>query len=178
MANGMGFGADDAQDGSYGGDFGGGDQQSDWSSIVDAMRGLFGTRQSNMGTIPRHSNAHGFVGGGNVPYGIPRHSNAHGFVGGGNVPQGPYSSPFQSGWGNVDAMTSAYGPGSPVDPMSGGMGNRRGAGWSQGLGQSAFNPNYSGQGSNPMGYGVTAKPGFFGNPSLDFYEGIEYGGGR
>jgi len=46
---------------------------------------------------------------------------------------GPYSSPFQSGWGNIDAMTNAYGPGSPVDPMSGGMGNRPGAGWSPGI---------------------------------------------
>ena len=90
---------------------------------------------------------------------------------------GPYSSPFQSGWGNVDAMTNAYGPGSPVDPMSGGMGNRPGAGWSPGVGQGAFNPNYSGQGSNPMGYGAAAKPGFFG-PNLSFDEQMEYGGGR
>jgi len=135
-------------------DWGGGDKQSDWSSIIDAMRGLFGVRQSNMGAIQR------------------------GFVGGGNVPQGPYSSPFQSGWGNVDAMTGAYGPGSPMDPMSGGMGNRTGAGWSQGLGQPAFNPNYSGQGSNPMGYGAAAKPGFFGTPSFNFDEEMEYGGGR
>jgi len=149
-------------------DWGGGDKQSDWSSIIDAMRGLFGARQSNMGTIPRHSNAYGFVGGDNAPYGTPRHSNAHGFVGGGNVPQSPYSSPFQSGWGNVDAMTGAYGPGSPVDPMSGGMGNRQGPAWGPGIGYGPYNV--------PRG----PTTGIFGPPGtrrdLDIEE-MEYGGG-
>tara|TARA_R100001086_G_C11690726_1_gene218465 strand:+ start:224 stop:601 length:378 start_codon:yes stop_codon:yes gene_type:complete len=39
MANGMGFGADDAQDGSYGGDFGGGG--SDSGSILDALKAAY-----------------------------------------------------------------------------------------------------------------------------------------
>ena len=37
MANGMGFGADDAQDGSYGGDYGGGDS-GDFGSILAALK--------------------------------------------------------------------------------------------------------------------------------------------
>ena len=37
MANGMGFGADDAQDGSYGGDYSGGDS-GDFGSILAAIK--------------------------------------------------------------------------------------------------------------------------------------------
>jgi len=37
MANGMGFGADDAQDGSYGGDYGGSDS-GDFASILAAIK--------------------------------------------------------------------------------------------------------------------------------------------
>ena len=74
-------------------------------------------------------------------------------------------------YGNIEAMTTAYGKGTPLDPMSGGIGNRHGMGWSPGAGQpapgtgayrgpvtgvvapwaAAFTPGY-GKDLDPVGY--------------------------
>jgi len=80
-----------------------------------------------------------------------------------NVGYGP-----PQGWGNVDAMTGAYGPGSPVDPMSGGMGNRQGPAWGPGIGYGPYNV--------PRGpaTGIFGPPGTRRDPDI---EEMEYGGG-
>lgn len=127
MSNGMGFGADDAQDGSYGGDYGGdsGDggftqaMKDAWNSFTQG----YGKKGFGLLGNPPAGWQHG---GWSAPFDAPH-------PGTGAMPgSGPYGAGAPN-FGNVEGVpTGAYGPG-PLDPMSA----WGGPAWGPGVGQPA-----------------------------------------
>ena len=145
MSNGMGFGADDAQDGSYGGDFGGseGGAGGITKAIRDAWNAYWGNPQMNF----NRQAIYGFSP--NSQYGSPASPHS------GMSPMGNV--------GNIEGIPAgAYGPG-PLDPMSAWSG----PGWSPGVGQPA-------PGTGPYSGPITgtgypgANTNHFGTPSFGF----------